>query len=324
MQQNQLTRLRRVLLSYYDSPAAIRVVAEDAGLPVSKINFNAPPDLIWADVLREANRIKDGIEKLSQITREEYPSIPHIEIEDRPSIPDIVNLPWHSDIPAGELEKVMGKQATFLPISFLELGAVKARAVVRVVCPGGYGSGFLINGNWLLTNHHVLPNKSTASASCIQCNYQETANGLAAPVSEFVLNPEAGFATSPYPNGNDWTAVRVHGEANAEWGALHFSDTPISINDFVNIIQHPDGGPKQIALYHNIVTFADDLRVQYLTDTRPGSSGSPVFDSRWRVVALHHSGGLVREPGTNQILFRNEGIAVSALKCDLHAHGILP
>ena len=29
----------------------------------------------------------------------------------------------------------------------------------------------------------------------------------------------------------------------------------------------------------------------YLADTLPGSSGSPVLNNRWEVVALHHSGG---------------------------------
>ena len=29
----------------------------------------------------------------------------------------------------------------------------------------------------------------------------------------------------------------------------------------------------------------------YLADTQPGSSGSPVLNRHWEVVALHHSGG---------------------------------
>ncbi len=31
-------------------------------------------------------------------------------------------------------------------------------------------------------------------------------------------------------------------------------------------------------------------RVQYVADTMEGSSGSPVFNRKWEVVALHHSG----------------------------------
>jgi hypothetical protein len=86
--------------------------------------------------------------------------------------------------------------------------------------------------------------------------------------------------------GDDWTAVRVKGDPTP-WGYLDLVDTTVKVNDYVNIVQHPSGLPKQIALYHNVVAYADDSRVQYLTDTEPGSSGSPVFDSHWRVVAIH-------------------------------------
>jgi hypothetical protein len=33
----------------------------------------------------------------------------------------------------------------------------------------------------------------------------------------------------------------------------------------------------------------------------PGSSGAPVFDSDLRVVALHHSGGWLTEPGSKRV-----------------------
>jgi V8-like Glu-specific endopeptidase len=60
-----------------------------------------------------------------------------------------------------------------------------------------------------------------------------------------------------------------------------------------------------------------------LTDTLPGSSGSPVFNSSWQVVALHHSGGWLPEPGTNRVSFRNEGIHVRTLMRGLKRCGLL-
>jgi hypothetical protein len=169
----------------------------------------------------------------------------------------------------------------------------------------------------------VIPSKEVARQSKVQFNYQETAAGLAAPVDDFALKPEDGFATSPMEGGDDWTAVRVHGDPNAEWGALELAEVTTKAEDFVNIIQHPNGLAKQIALYHNVVAFADDRRVQYLTDTLPGSSGAPVFDSHWRVVALHHSGGWLTEPGSKRVFFRNEGIRINAVLRGLAAHGLL-
>jgi V8-like Glu-specific endopeptidase len=57
--------------------------------------------------------------------------------------------------------------------------------------------------------------------------------------------------------------------------------------------------------------------VQYLTDTMPGSSGSPVFNDKWELIVLHHSGGWLPEPSTKSTHFRNEGIRVSAIAADL-------
>ena len=38
----------------------------------------------------------------------------------------------------------------------------------------------------------------------------------------------------------------------------------------VNIIQHPDGDFKQIAIRNNLVTATTDVDVRYFTDTRRG------------------------------------------------------
>ena len=114
-------------------------------------------------------------------------------------------------------------------------------------------------------------------------------------------------------------------QAATQASGLKLSELPPGTpkrDDYTVIIQHPGGGPKQIALYHNVITYADATRVQYLTDTLPGSSGSPVFDTHWQVVALHHSGGMLREPGTKLQVYRNEGIHINAVLSGLRAQGL--
>jgi V8-like Glu-specific endopeptidase len=95
----------------------------------------------------------------------------------------------------------------------------------------------------------------------------------------------------------------------------------VKVGDHVNIIQHPGGAQKQISFVANVVAFVGGGRVQYLTDTLPGSSGSPVFDTDWNLIALHHSGGWLTEPNaaTKSTYYRNEGIAIDSIIQDLAA-----
>ena len=62
------------------------------------------------------------------------------------------------------------------------------------------------------------------------------------------------------------------------------------IEDFASIIQHPSGQEKQIAIRENqIIDMAPD-RLFYKSDTAQGSSGAPVFNDQWQVIALHSAG----------------------------------
>jgi hypothetical protein len=231
-----------------------------------------------------------------------------------------------ADGPAFEssiLEKMISAQSTFMAIDFLETGLERARSVARVICRDGIGSGFLIRDNLLITSSHVICSKEEAEGAKIHFSYQGTASGPTARVGEFTTAPEDGFATSPSVGGDDWTAVRVNGNPNAEWGAIELTEATVNVQDFVSLIQHSGGLPKQVALCSNLVTFADECRVQYLTNTLPGSSGSPVFDNDWRLVALHHRGGWPTEPASKRIFFRNEGIHINVVLRGLIGSGLL-
>ena len=57
----------------------------------------------------------------------------------------------------------------------------------------------------------------------------------------------------------------------------------------VNIVQHPQGNPKMIGVRNNLVSSLEEWEIRYFTDTMRGSSGSPVCDDDWHVVALHRA-----------------------------------
>lgn len=313
---------------------AVRV-AKGAGLRVGLIRFHDAANVNWFNILDHAAKQdaagSDGVLSVVDFALKEYPSNEILKLarsERRLSAvkgADIrKDVVWQGPAEATELEKILGPVSALVDVCFLELGTERARAVGRVLlADGSSGSGFLAAGDVLVTNHHVLPDTAAASSASLELNYQRTLAGAEAPVDSFRLDPARFFATS---EADDWTAVAVTGEPSKRWGRLELGQVTLEVGARVNIIQHPGGGPKQISFFHNTVTFVGEDRVQYLTDTLPGSSGSPVFDERWRVVALHHSGGWCAEPGTpgKALAYRNEGIHIHRVLQGLQAAGWKP
>ena len=318
MDKETLIALRYVLADLYPTVRDSRVVVSDAGIPPAYVEFSDKAITNWFEILRQAE-IRGKTLEIVRIALEmatDNSILKEISLKGKltPAPAPVIDkdISWHGDTSAENLEKLMENKSTLLPISFLEVGLLRSKSVARVRLENGeLGTGFLVKDNVLVTNNHVFPNAESAKTAIIQFNYQNNASGLDLEPINFSLDPDNGFQTS---EADDWTLVRVKGEANQDWGKILME----KIEDYkevryVNIIQHPSGGPKQIALYHNVVAYSDDTRFQYLTDTLPGSSGSPVFDDKWRVVALHHSGGWIVEPGTKKTVFRNEGININLI-----------
>lgn len=318
-----LTALDHVLARLYPTVEdSYRIVAA-AGIPPEFVAFQRRAIDNWFQILIEANN-RNKVLDVVRLVLEQYPDDPILIQAQKGDLirlkgPEIKDKNWKATLPDDAIEKIMGQQSTFLPLSFLEVGLLRARAVARVVLKSGKGSGFLTQNNILVTNNHVIENEQEAREAIVQFNYQQNMRGLDLEPVDFRLEPDHGFKTS---TEDDWTLVRIKGDANADWGMIELKPVDIKNLDTVNIIQHPGGGPKQIALYHNFVTYRDDKRLQYLTDTLPGSSGSPVFDSQWNPVALHHSGGWMLEPGTKNQVYRNEGININVVIDGLTKSGL--
>jgi hypothetical protein len=91
----------------------------------------------------------------------------------------------------------------------------------------------------------------------------------------------------------------------------------------VIIIQHPYGGVKQIDLSTSkYIVYVDAERLQYVSSAMVADSGAPILNWDWRVVALHHAGGNLREPGTKKVHYRNEGIHINVILDGLIAAGL--
>jgi len=312
--------LNDALADLYPTIEDSRRVVSCAGIRAAMVKWNNAALVNWFNIIEEAAKSKKE-QAILDCALQDYPDHELLLALKRNEPPARGPEPkWVADDGADHFEKILGAQSTLLPIRFLEIGMQRSRAVARIVLKdGSSGTGFLIPGNWLLTNNHVLPTADKANGAKAEFNYQQTADGLDAAVKSYALDASR-YHTSVE---NDWTAIGIEPAASVDWGVLPLEPVTTAKDAFVNIIQHPGGGPKQIGLYHNTVAFVGEGRVQYLTDTLPGSSGSPVFDDQWRIVALHHSGGMLREPGTKSSFYRNEGIAVATVIEDLRKAGVL-
>ncbi len=222
------------------------------------------------------------------------------------------------EIRKGPTRKVLGTE-DFLGVSYLEAGVGASRAVGRVVIRengniAGFGTGSLVSPALLLTNNHVLASADVAEGSSIEFSFQDGVDGKALDPVTFELSPDRFFLTD---EDLDFSLVAVKATPD-ELGDFSFNrltddEGEGAVGAFVTIVQHPRGKKKQIALRENRVVDVLDSHLHYAADTEPGSSGSPVFDDRWRVVCLHHAS--VRAPDRTELGgFVNEGIRVKSIR----------
>jgi len=304
--------LVRVLAEIYPDDESVRRLLEFSGIPRSLVRFGSRPVDTWFSAVSEADhrRKRADLLKVVLLERPEDDAI-HLALRDALDAEDVLDPVSPSEpILVRDLEKIMGGQSTLLPISFLETGLQRSRSIGRITSAQGMGTGFLIADDLVVTNHHVIGSYEEAEQATIQFNYQEGADGIMLQPEIYRLNPDDCFVTT---KADDLTIIGVSRAPGAKWGYVEVLDHDARSTRRVNIVQHPGGGPKQIALYHNIVSHVDDSRIQYYTDTLPGSSGSPLFDDSWRLVGVHHSGGNLYSHSERAWVYRNEGIVVGRL-----------
>jgi endonuclease G len=221
------------------------------------------------------------------------------------------------------LEKILGVN-NLKQIAWIERGVHVSRAVCRILTPRGLGSGFLVAPRMVMTNNHVIPSVDTAAQTKVEFNYQLPFEGSREPTGavRYDLNPDV-FYTSP---ALDYTLVAVRSAEVPEkpavetWGVVPLNPNADPVPDeHVVIIQHPNGGPKQIVLTANAVLQVRPPYLHYSTDTMPGSSGSPVFSDLWQAIAIHHAAGPSVRVGA-ATRHSNEGILMSAIVPDMEMH----
>lgn len=230
-------------------------------------------------------------------------------------------------------ERVIGK-SDLLSINYLDRGRRAARAVCRIRLPmeGGlaWATGFLAGPGLLITNNHVLATPSEAAQALAEFAYEHDIDGVVREPVAFNLDPGTLFFTSAElditlaavaPLASDGTPLERYG-----WLALLPMTGKSVDGEWVSMVQHPEGQPKQIAIHASQIVKLEqqDTRtdlssfIHYSTDTQPGSSGSPVLNDQWQVIAIHHKA--VPDPERPGEWVANQGVRVSAVFGLLERH----
>ena len=231
----------------------------------------------------------------------------------------------------GEFEKMVGPSLDLVPVWYLDEARRASRAVCRILTEDreAEGTGVLVSPQLLLTNNHVISGPEVASRYLAQFDYELDADNNERPTTVFTLDPDTFFWTS-VATELDFTLVAVGPLKNGPGALPDFGFCPMApgegkhaAGDHVTLIQHPDGEYKQIALRDNRVIGRgkQGATLHYASDTLPGSSGSPVFNDQFELVALHHAGGPKNESqlesGKPVQDESNEGIRISRIVKEL-------
>ncbi|MGC0419667.1 trypsin-like peptidase domain-containing protein [Embleya sp. AB8] len=197
-------------------------------------------------------------------------------------------------------ERIIGATDDLQSLNFLARGMRAAACVARIwFSTGGpiqpQATGFLVSPSLLLTNHHVFPDAATARGAFAEFGAEMGIdNDLPTHTTRYTADPDTLFLTDERldfslvaltPGGDGRPAGQIFG-----YVGLIAADGKLVVGDPVNVIGHPEGRLKEIAIRQNRFTQRFDDFYQYETDTEPGNSGSPVFNDQWEAVALHHAG----------------------------------
>jgi V8-like Glu-specific endopeptidase len=266
--------------------------------------------------------------------------------------PAVAFEPHLDDAEEHALERVINSEDNFLDLQLLNGALYCAAAVCRIEHPPGepLGTGVLVGPDLLLTNQHVLSSAEMLEDALARFDYSIDEAGVAPPGRVFRFKKDFYFASpseeydyalvklqaaplaalAPPPEAADATMMTL-ARAGKHRGYLSLAPRFIKDKDRVNVIQHPNGQPLKVVMTQNYVAGdMSDTRVHYVADTMEGSSGSPVFNRNWEIVALHHSGRPYPPDGAAAVgkrlwkgKFRvNEGVPMRAILADFKKKGL--
>jgi V8-like Glu-specific endopeptidase len=326
-----------VMLTQLNSNSQMAILAADkAGIDTSMIFSAQAPALIWAEILREA-----ATHGLTRVLVEQTRDRLNANSPFRQFLEDLLlNQPAPTD---GEPRSVDGaprflkdtddvsepEALLYYDDLMIQIGRVPALiatlqrlvALAPAVCKLSvdvnglqkHGTAFRIDTDLLLTNWHVLhktDDDTPATAVTAEFGYEDDGGGVALAATSISCD----VGTIVTSKADDWAIIRATQPLLDAWPIIKLAEAVAPTkSSAAYIIQHPAGERKRVGFVRNQVSFFDDRVVHYLTDTKDGSSGSPVFNAEGQLIALHHAGGRPQEVVGRAPMKKNEGIRISRI-----------
>ena len=188
-------------------------------------------------------------------------------------------------------------------IAFLEKALAQARSVCQLRIMLGdarfVATGFRIADDLIMTTDHVVEARDGSAVDRIEAwfGYEVGADShLRAPT---VVHCDVSTLRSERDSG--WAVIRTSSPVPDEFPSMPINVPAIvRAEDPVFAIHHPEGRPKTVEVGGGVVRHVDDDVVRYLISAGPGSSGAPIFDRDWNVIAVHRQWILVDVDGTEE------------------------
>lgn len=327
----------------FNSNSISVVLRRELGARIDNIVGPNDPWPNQVDSIYQEFELRNTVEKLLLALRDARPAVPEfalaldelgfsvIEGEGETGRPALEALLSRKDSPFEDVVLFRGKLST------LETQVCRITADMT-------GTGSLIAPDLVLTNRHVVAGLLAADGrtltGTVTCTFDhKTAPGVTVAGTSVkathveASSPHAPEDTMAGPMNDsldflDYALLRLAdpigdspitrgGDPRGFMVLTAPADDPV-IHSGLVVLQHPGGEPMKIDI--GAVLARGPTRIRHSVNTRPGSSGAPVFDPALRLMALHHSGHengpAPGDPGYNQ------AIPVSLILKDARAKGV--